>query len=184
MRPFWESTNNANFADNPDPGRRPEGSVKRRSERAMRKTELLERTRAAHGKLVGALDGLTEEMAARVGVTSQWSVKDVLAHITAWELEGARAISEIQAGTYQPQKFTRERIDQFNAQATGERKDRLLAEARAEFDAAHRRMEQIIASLPDEVDTSSLIYRFIEGVTFKHHAHHAAQIEEWRKKQG
>jgi hypothetical protein len=45
-------------------------------------------------------------------------------------------------------------------------------------------MENLIASLPEEIDEASPTYKFIEGVTFRHMAHHAAQIEEWKQKQG
>ncbi|MCA1850403.1 MAG: maleylpyruvate isomerase N-terminal domain-containing protein, partial [Acidobacteria bacterium] len=65
----------------------------------MKKTEIQECLREAHKKLTGALEGLSEEEATRTGLNAQWSVKDALAHISAWEIEGARIIREIQEGT-------------------------------------------------------------------------------------
>ncbi len=146
----------------------------------MKKTELQERVRSAHGKLAQALDGLSEEEATRAsGLNAEWSVKDALSHIAAWEIEGARILTEIQSGTWQPQRFDKQMIDDFNARVTGERRAHSMSEVRAEFDAAHTRMEEMIASLPDEVDESSPAYKFVEAVTFKHHAHHAEQIEKF-----
>ena len=55
-----------------------------------------------------------------------------------------------------------------------------FAEVREEFDRAHLEMQQLIASLPDEIDEKSPTYKFIEGVTFRHHAHHAEQIAKYR----
>ena len=81
----------------------------------MKKTELLERVYVAHERLTKALEGLTEEDATRVGLNAEWSVKDALSHITAWEIEGVRIISEIQAGVWKPQKFDKQAIDEFNA---------------------------------------------------------------------
>lgn len=150
----------------------------------MKKTEVEERVRESHLKLLKALDGVTEEQATRVGLNPQWSVKDALAHIVAWELQGADTISEIQAGTWKPQRLNKEMIDQFNAQAVKLRSELSMREVSDEFNAAHSRMESLIASLPDEIDESSPTYKFIEGVTFRHMTHHAAQIEEWRQKQG
>ena len=147
----------------------------------MKKTELLVRVHDAHGKLVKALEGLTEEEATRTGLNPQWSIKDALAHIVAWELEGARIITEIQSGTWKPQRFDKQAIDDFNARVVSERQERSMSEVREEFGRAHERIEQLIDSLPFEVDESSPTYKFIEGVTFKHHNHHAAQIEEFRK---
>ncbi|HEX8922205.1 MAG TPA: DinB family protein [Pyrinomonadaceae bacterium] len=147
----------------------------------MNKSELLERVREAHEKLTKALEGLTEEEATRVGLNPQWSIKDALAHVVAWEIEGVRAISEIQSNTWKPQKFDKQSIDAFNAHAVESRRENSMSQVRSEFDEAHREMEHIIVTLlPDEVDESSPAYKFVEGTTFRHHTHHAAQIEEYR----
>ena len=53
----------------------------------MKKTELMERVREAHEKLTGALEGLSEEEATRTGLNPNWSIKDALSHISAWEIE-------------------------------------------------------------------------------------------------
>lgn len=148
----------------------------------MKKSEIMERVRASHGKLTDALEGLSEEQATRTGLNPQWSIKDALAHITAWEIEGARILREIQAGSWKPQRLNGQLIDEFNARAVEERLMRSMREAREEFDRAHGEMEQVIASLPEEIDEKSPTYKFIEGVTFRHHAHHAAQIEEFKIK--
>ncbi|HEX8474181.1 MAG TPA: DinB family protein [Pyrinomonadaceae bacterium] len=148
----------------------------------MKKTELLERVREAHGKLTAALDGLSEAEATRTGLNENWSVKDALSHISAWEIEGTRMLEEIQRGTWKPQKFDKQMIDDFNARATEERRAASMAEVRAEFDAAHRRMEETLAALPDEVDEATPTYKFAEVVTFRHHTHHAAQIEEYKQR--
>ena len=147
----------------------------------MNKTELLERVHNAHAKLVSALDGVSEEQATRTGLNPNWSIKDALAHVAAWEIEGVRVLSDIQAGTWKPQKFDQQSIDDFNARAVESRRSSSMSEVRAEFDEAHREMERAIETLlPDEVDESSPAYKFVEGTTFRHHAHHAAQIEKFR----
>ncbi|MBD0373087.1 MAG: maleylpyruvate isomerase N-terminal domain-containing protein [Pyrinomonadaceae bacterium] len=146
----------------------------------MEKSEIVERVRASHQQLVDALEGLSEEEGTRKGLNPQWSIKDALSHIAAWEIEGARILREIQAGTWKPQRLSHEMVDDFNARAVEERAPRTFAEVRQEFDRAHSEMEQVIASLPEEIDEKSPTYKFIEGVTFQHHAQHAAQIAEYR----
>lgn len=146
----------------------------------MKRTELQERVRETHGGLVGALEGLSEEDATRVGLTEQWSVKDALSHIAAWEIEAARIIKEIQSGTWKPQRMNQEMIDEFNRRAVEDRRGRSFPQVREEFDAAHAEMERIIGTLPDEVDESAPTYKYIKGVTFEHFAHHAAQIKAMR----
>ncbi len=147
----------------------------------MKKTELLERVRVAHGEMERALEGLSEEDATRAGLNPNWSVRDALAHVVAWELEGARAIEGLRAGTYTPRPFDKETIDRFNEEAVSERRGRTFAEVRAEFDDAHRRMTGVLETLPDEIEERTPVYKFAEGTTLKHLSHHAAQIEEWKK---
>lgn len=146
----------------------------------MQKQEVVERVRASHQKLANALEGVSEDEGTRKGLNPEWSIKDALSHIAAWELEGVRILREIQAGTWKPQRMSRELIDGFNARAVQERADRSFGEVRQEFDRAHSEMEQVIASLPDEIDEKSPTYKFIEGVTFRHHEHHAEQIAKYR----
>lgn len=153
---------------------------RRVTEKAMQKQEIVERVRASHQKLLGALEGLSEDEGTRVGLNPEWSIRDSLAHIAAWEIEGARILREIQAGTWKPQRMSREMIDDFNARAVNERRGRSFREVRQEFDRAHNEIEQVIASLPDEIDEKSPTYKFIEGVTFRHHEHHAGQIANYR----
>jgi uncharacterized damage-inducible protein DinB len=148
----------------------------------MKKSEIEERVRASHQELTNALEGLSEEEGTRKGLNPEWSIKDALSHITAWEFEGARIVREIQAGAWKPERLNQQLIDDFNARAVSERAARSFAEVREEFDRAHGDMEQVIASLPDEIDEKSPAYKFIEGVTFRHHGHHAAQIAKYRGK--
>jgi hypothetical protein len=147
----------------------------------MKKTELQEKVSVSHKGLMEALEGLSEEEATRKGLTAEWSIKDALSHIAAWETEAARIIVEIQNGTWKPQRLNNELIDEFNRQAVESRRNDSMPQVREEFDAAHREMERLIESLPEEVDESAPAYKYIEAVTFKHFAHHGAMIEEWKK---
>ncbi len=146
----------------------------------MKRTELQERVRESHEGFVSSLEGLSEDDATHVGLTEQWSIKDALSHIAAWEIEVARIVKEIQAGTWKPQRMNNEMIDEFNRRAVEDRHGRSFPQVREEFDAAHAEMERIIDSLPEEVDESSPAYKYIEAVTFKHFAHHGAQIKAMR----
>jgi hypothetical protein len=147
----------------------------------MLKTEIQERVKTAHQELVSALDDVPDEQTTCVGLTSHWSVKDALAHIAAWEIEGARIVSEIQSGTWKPQRLDKQMIDDFNARVVEERRALSMIEQRAEFDLAHERMSDVIETLPNQVDEKSPTYKFVEGVTFRHHSHHAEQIRQFNE---
>jgi uncharacterized protein (TIGR03083 family) len=148
----------------------------------VKKTELLERVRAARGEMERALEGLSEEDATHPGLNPNWSVRDALSHVVAWEIEAANAIEGIRAGTYAARPFDRESIDRFNEAAVAERRSRTFAQVRAEFDDAHLRLTGVLEALPDEIEERTPVYKFAEGAGFKHLSHHAAQIEEWKKK--
>lgn len=146
----------------------------------MKKSELLEMVGGAHAQLARALEGLTEEESARTGLTPKWSVRDALAHITAWELEGARVLQAIIDGTQRPRRYGGEEIERFNEEAVAARRGRSLAELVAEADAAHASMLATVGRLPEEVDENSARYKVTYGFTVEHMRHHAAQIEKWR----
>lgn len=118
----------------------------------MKKTELLEPTRTAHEALMRALDGLTDEQAMRTKLTPQWSVKDGLAHITAWLIRGAEQWCDIQPGTWTPQQRNQEAIDRFNAEAIEKWHEHAMTAARAVPASAYEQTEQRMLSLPDEID--------------------------------
>ncbi len=51
----------------------------------MTKDELIKKIETEWDNLQAALDGLTEEQMHQPGVVGEWSIKDILAHITAWQ---------------------------------------------------------------------------------------------------
>jgi hypothetical protein len=150
----------------------------------MKRSDLQERVKESHNKLLMALDGFTEEQAAKPGVNPNWCARDALAHIVAWEFELSRILDEIRDGTYKPQKLPKEEIDEFNAKAVSTRHDWAMSEVADEYNAAHTQVDRAINELPDEVDESSRAYRWIEIVAIRHPADHATQIEEFRKQIG
>lgn len=145
----------------------------------MKKDELLVRVREARARLDAALGGLSEEDATRVGLTSEWSVKDCLAHIAMWEREGVRVLQDIFAGTYRP-RYDDETIERRNRESVAEWRGRSYSEVSGELKEAHAEFVALLEGLPEEVDERTPGYKFIAGVTFDHMAHHAAQIEKFR----
>jgi uncharacterized protein (TIGR03083 family) len=147
----------------------------------MKKAELLEAVGGAHARLARSLEGLTEDEAGRVGLTARWSVKDALAHITAWEQEGARALAGVIDGTARPRRYPDDEIERFNEEAVAARRGRTLGELLAETRAGHDRMLAEVARLPEEVDEDSPACKIARGFTVEHMTHHAAQIENYRE---
>jgi hypothetical protein len=148
----------------------------------MKNEELVGRVNEVHRRVTNALDGLTERQALRVGLNAQWSVKDLLAHLTSWKERGVAELVRIENGTWQPQKMDMEAVHRFNAEAVNERRARSMAVVRADFERAHDEMLRLIAALPDELEESAPAFRVVNGAGIRHVAHHAAQLVEWKLK--
>jgi len=58
----------------------------------MTKQQLLDRLENAWADLQASFAGLSEAQMTQPGVTGDWSVKDILAHVTTWEEEALRML--------------------------------------------------------------------------------------------
>lgn len=64
----------------------------------MRREQLVEKMERAWGELTESYVGLPDERMVEAGVVGEWSVKDVLAHVTTWEEEALTHLPHILAG--------------------------------------------------------------------------------------
>jgi hypothetical protein len=107
--------------------------------------EELARTRAA---LLDTLAGLDEAMLDRKAVVGEWSIKNVLAHIAAWEAWVVQALpARLTTGTT-PGDF-QARVqdeDRFNAEEVAEREELTPSEQLIELE---RTREALLAELRD-----------------------------------
>jgi hypothetical protein len=148
----------------------------------MKREELLRQVNELQCRVTSVLDGLTERQAMSVGLNAQWSVKDLLAHLTSWKERAVVELVRIENGTWQPQKMEMEAVHKFNAEVVSDRQSRSLPLVRAELEQVHEEMLRLISVLPNEVDESSPAFRVINGAGIRHVAHHAAQLERWKLK--
>jgi len=95
--------------------------------------EELERTRA---ELLDTIAGLSEQALDRKGAIGEWSVKNVLAHIAAWEDLLVQVLPE-RFATGKAPKWLRARIadeDRYNAEEVAEREELTPAEQLIELE--------------------------------------------------
>ncbi|HJX61128.1 MAG TPA: DinB family protein [Dehalococcoidia bacterium] len=64
----------------------------------LTRTQVREALAHERGKLLVAVEGLSVEEMARPGAVGRWSVRDVLAHILAWEEEAVTRLDLLAAG--------------------------------------------------------------------------------------
>lgn len=101
------------------------------------------------GILNRTLDGISEQEAAEVHVTSDWTLKDAVAHLVGAE----RGMTRIARGTARgenPQLPEGYDNDVYNARQVAKRKDQTLAQVRAELDASRAELIALLESIAPE----------------------------------
>ncbi len=145
--------------------------------------DILERTEASRERLEAALDGLTpEQMEAPSAMMGGWSVKDILAHVAAWQARLARVLFQI-ARQQKPQWDIRD-VNGINAQIYAQQKDRPLDLVLEDFDGVYEqvylRLESLReADLARRLGNNSLA-QIIAANTYEHDDEHTEQIVAWR----
>ena len=130
--------------------------------------------------------GLSAEQLLEPGVVGDWSVRDILAHVTTWEQEALNALPAIRRGERLP-RYSQlyGGIDAFNALMT-RRKCRLaLDEVLRQHAAVHADLLTLIGALSDiETASGTRLYRRLGADTWRHYPEHARSIRAWREKRG
>jgi hypothetical protein len=118
----------------------------------MTRATLLEKLRAEHEAFEAVLVPLSGMQMTTPGVTDQWSIKDVLAHVTAWEryvLDRLQAALHGTEPTFIVDAVTDEETGQANAQFCEEARPLPLGEVLATFRSTHQQMLDTAAALSD-----------------------------------
>ncbi len=154
------------------------------------KEQLLTIIQEAHNALLRSFDGLGPEQMARPTLEGGRSVKDVLAHVTAWERLLLSVLPQVNSGqkelpTGDDGAF--EGTDAFNERVFAENKDRSYEEITADFDAAYSELIACIKATPEErllgPDSPTwwgqeATWQFIAENTYQHYTEHASQIAQ------
>ena len=148
-------------------------------EHRERKAQLLDEIRRTHGELGAVIAPLTEAQMSQPGVNGEWSVKDVLAHLTWWEGHMLRALrtgqEELEPEGSNPDNLTARK----NAEVFAANRDRPLAEVRAEFETTYQEVLATLEGWPAEALARDETYEEIGWDTFKHYPDHTAAIRQW-----
>lgn len=160
----------------------------------MNKSEVLRVLQTNRGAVLKALDGLSDSAMEESGVIDDWSVKDILTHVTAWEAELVTWLAQARQGK-KPRNTHRTpaQVDELNARWRQEYKDRPLDRVLADFRAVRGQTMAQVESLAEEDLNDPKRYswlrgsplcEWIEGEAFGHEAEHTAQIKAWRESRG
>jgi hypothetical protein len=149
----------------------------------MNKQQLLKRLDRAWEALKASYAGLPEYELTRAGVTGDWSIKDIIAHVTWWEEEALKNLPIILEGGKPPRySVAYGGIDAFNALMTKQKKNSLLSDTLRQRDDTHRRLIDFIQSAPEDQCNRETQFRYrLRLDTYSHYAKHAEAILRWKK---
>ncbi|MEK6572795.1 MAG: ClbS/DfsB family four-helix bundle protein [Chloroflexota bacterium] len=157
----------------------------------MNKSELISTLEASRKTLLVTIDGLSDEEMTRPGAMGDWSVKDLLSHLTAWEAELVTMLAQARQGKKPPfADVSSSQTDALNAQWHNETKDRPLERVLIDFHGVRKQTVKQVESFSDEELNDPKLYKWLKdsplwkwiaNETFEHEAEHTEQIIQWRE---
>lgn len=158
---------------------------------APSKQEMLDLISNEWEALGAVLEPLDRKTMSQAGVESTWSVKDILAHISAWEKLMIQWLEESLRGETPQRPAPGESwddLDTFNEQLYLENKDKTLDDVLQEFGEIHQVAMKIVEAMdesdllePDRFEwrKGDPIWHLVAGNTWLHFKEHRETISRW-----
>ena len=151
----------------------------------MTRQQLLARMERAWAELRESFSGLSDTQLAEPGVAGEWSVRDILAHVTTWEEEALKYLPLINSGGRPPRYASIGGLDAFNARTSAAKGGLSLAEVLRQFDETHQRLIAYLHTVPEEQFATETRFRHrLRLDTYSHYPLHTRMIREWREQRG
>jgi uncharacterized protein (TIGR03083 family) len=157
----------------------------------MTKQEILASLEASRAALLDAIDGLTPDELLAPKAVGEWSVRDVLQHISLWEAELIRLMLHLERGRkpvgdgFVPNPD----FDSINARWHEQTKERPLERVLEDLHAVRRQTLRWVSELSDDdltrVRPEAWLHRqplsgWIAEYSHEHEAEHTQAIRAWR----
>lgn len=148
----------------------------------MNRDQLLRRIESRWAAFNQATAGLRDDALQEPGVVGEWSVKDLIAHVAAWEEETLEALPVIMEGERPPRYGD---VDAFNARLNEANSRLSLDEARRALETSHQRLLSFLADVPERWYATETRFRHrLRLDTWGHYPEHTEAILAWRKAKG
>ena len=141
------------------------------------KQQVLEWVGTAVNALEALIAGLPDTRLAESGVAGTWSTKDILAHITWWQLRMLGKLNGESPAFGLPGEDDEAAIQRINDEVYSAHRNQPAAEVRAAFLAANRLVQEKVAGYSEE-----FLLAHVEDVaadTWGHFGEHRQSIEAW-----
>lgn len=149
----------------------------------MTNDELLAMIRRDYATLEALVGGLSDAQKTAPALDDGWSVKDALAHISAWERTAAGWLEAVERGE-SPERPEVADTDATNARFHAAAQDRALALVLDESRASHAALVAVVERLSDAMLNDKRPFGFrlwhvVDGNSAEHYREHIEQIEQW-----
>ena len=152
--------------------------------------QLLEEMRTARSNWEALLAEVDEARLTEPGVEGDWSLKDIIAHITYFETWAADNVMAFRLGEPRPQaEYQGLEMDEENARIYERLRAKSLAQVLQESQASFQRSIEAVQGLCDEdlydpkftrvPGADWTVFDLIEGDTFEHYNDHIASVRAW-----
>jgi hypothetical protein len=160
----------------------------------MNKAELLTAIHQCRDEIEGCWAAATEEqLMHRPGPQPDWSIKDLIAHLTFWEQD---MLTSLGNNALKTTPDWNDDTDAVNARVFEANKDRPLADIQADFRRSLEQICDLMGRLWDEDLTDTFVerlklgdgtplWKYIADETYKHyHDDHLDDVRTWARREG
>ena len=162
---------------------------------ATDKSTMLAQTNRAWWRLQKALAGLAQIEMTGIHIENNWTVKDIIAHITFWErnlLDWLRQAEQGQSPNLPAAGFTDEIIDRMNEENYHKHAQRFIHDVLADAAEVHEALMDALLRLPEDPDDARYKvwhngkppWALIAGNTYAHYEEHLQSIEAYLNRTG
>ena len=155
----------------------------------MTKDELLDALEDSREAFLDALDTIPQDYWEKPGVMGDWSIKDILYHLTMWEAELVKLLWQISQGQ-SPSTALISNIsdDERNAQWQAQGQSRSVEQVLADFQGVRRQTTRRLMEIPDKLLDNPKQFDWLKGTplwkwvaesSFEHESEHAQAMRDW-----
>ena len=161
------------------------------SKKIMNTNELLSSLETSRKRIVEAINDFSDLEMIEAATLGDWSIKDVLAHIVAWEAELVTALARDVAQNKRPTLLdnTDEQTQKLNLKWYAENKDRPLDRVRDDFNGVRKQLIRQIINFNEKDFIDPKKYKWLNGKTLAdyiadyangHDEEHIEALRAWR----
>jgi len=157
---------------------------KPRRSKPTTRAEFLALEQKAWSELRSTWHDLPDEALVRPGACGEWSLKDVMNHIAAWQEATLQVLPELLQGRKLP--AGQYNIARFNLRHHAEDKDRTLIASQRRLSRSRRNLLAFLAGMPEArmLDLKSRVGVWVKYATYGHYDEHLAGLQEYRDRNG